>query len=116
MISKAIRITRVKAYQVNLPLYEGSYKWSGGKSVDTFDCTVCQIETNTGITGFGENTPLGPAYLAGISGAKAYSSCTFSVCVVNNLCLHLPRYLSLCGRDESGYKRARPEFDRTRSM
>ena len=29
-----MKITRIAAYRVELPLHEGSYKWSGGKSVD----------------------------------------------------------------------------------
>src|ERR1700730_11981237 len=58
-----MKITRIRAYQVNLPLHEGSYKWSGGKSVTVFDSTVVQIETDAGITGVGEVCPLGPYYL-----------------------------------------------------
>lgn len=46
-----------------LPLHEKSYKWSGGKSVDVFDATVVRVETDGGVVGFGENTPLGPCYL-----------------------------------------------------
>ena len=34
------RITRIQAFQVDLPLHEGSYKWSGGKSVEVFDSTI----------------------------------------------------------------------------
>ena len=48
-----MKITRIKVYQVDLPLHEGSYKWSGGKSVEVFDSTVVAIETDTGITGHG---------------------------------------------------------------
>ena len=58
-----MRITRVSAWQVDLPLHEGSYKWSGGKSVTVFDSTVVAIETDAGVTGYGEVCPLGPAYL-----------------------------------------------------
>jgi L-alanine-DL-glutamate epimerase-like enolase superfamily enzyme len=50
-------------YQVDLPLHEGSYHWSGGKSVDVFDSTVVSLETEAGITGWGECCPLGPHYL-----------------------------------------------------
>ncbi len=50
-------------YQVDLPIHEGSYKWSGGKSVSVFDSTVVRIETDNGITGHGEVCPLGPFYL-----------------------------------------------------
>lgn len=58
-----MRITRIAAWQVDLPLHEGSYKWSGGKSVVVFDSTVVAVETDAGITGYGEVCPLGPAYL-----------------------------------------------------
>src|SRR5438105_14423325 len=34
-----MKITRIFAHRVELPLREGSYKWSGGKSVTLFDST-----------------------------------------------------------------------------
>jgi len=58
-----MRIRRVQVYQVDLPLHEGAYKWSGGKSVEVFDSTVVRIETEQGLAGYGETCPLGPAYL-----------------------------------------------------
>jgi L-alanine-DL-glutamate epimerase-like enolase superfamily enzyme len=58
-----MQITRIAAWQVDLPLHEGNYKWSGGKSVAVFDSTVVAVETDVGITGYGEVCPLGPAYL-----------------------------------------------------
>ncbi len=67
-----MKITRIRAYQVNLPLREGSYKWSGGNAVSVFDSTVVAIDTDTGLTGHGEICPLGPAYLpAYAAGARA---------------------------------------------
>jgi L-alanine-DL-glutamate epimerase-like enolase superfamily enzyme len=58
-----MKITRIRCYQVDLPLHEKTYKWSGGKSVATFDSTIVQIDTDDGVTGFGEVCPLGPFYL-----------------------------------------------------
>ena len=58
-----MKIQRIRAYRVELPLHEGSYKWSGGKSVSVFDSTVIEIETDAGVTGWGEVCPLGPFYL-----------------------------------------------------
>ena len=58
-----MKIKRITAYQVDLPLHEGSYKWSGGKSVDVFDSTIVSIETDDGYIGYGECCPLGPFYL-----------------------------------------------------
>ena len=50
-------------FSVDLPLCEGRYSWSEGKSVDVFDTTVIQIDTDSGLQGFGEVCPLGPFYL-----------------------------------------------------
>jgi len=58
-----MKIKRIMAYQVDLPLHEGSYKWSGGKSVDVFDSTIVAVETDDGHIGYGECCPLGPFYL-----------------------------------------------------
>lgn len=58
-----MKITRISAYQVDLPLAEGPYNWSGGNTVSVFDSTVVRVETDTGIAGYGEVCPLGPAYL-----------------------------------------------------
>ena len=67
-----MRITAIRAYQIDLPLHEGSYKWSGGNAVTVFDSTVVAIDTDQGITGWGEVCPLGPAYLAAYAaGARA---------------------------------------------
>jgi L-alanine-DL-glutamate epimerase-like enolase superfamily enzyme len=58
-----MRITAILAYRVELPLHETSYKWSGGKSVTVFDSTIVEVQTDAGITGYGEVCPLGPFYL-----------------------------------------------------
>jgi L-alanine-DL-glutamate epimerase-like enolase superfamily enzyme len=59
-----MRISRIRAYRVELPLHEGQYNWSGGKSVAVFDSTVVEVQTDEGLVGYGEVCPLGPAYLA----------------------------------------------------
>ncbi len=58
-----MKISRIRAYRVELPLAEGSYKWSGGKAITVFDSTVIAVETDTGLVGHGEVCPLGPFYL-----------------------------------------------------
>jgi len=63
-----MQIRRIFAHQVDLPLYEGSYKWSGGKSVTVFDSTLVGVETDTGLVGYGEVCPLGPFYLPAYAG------------------------------------------------
>ena len=61
---QAMKISKITVWQVNLPLHEGDYKWSGGKSVKTFDSTIVGVETDEGVSGYGEVCPLGPVYLA----------------------------------------------------
>jgi len=63
-----MRIVRIAAYRVELPLREGRYNWSGGKSVSVFDSTVVRVDTDAGITGWGEVCPLGPFYLPAYAG------------------------------------------------
>jgi L-alanine-DL-glutamate epimerase-like enolase superfamily enzyme len=58
-----MKIKRIFAHRVELPLREGSYKWSGGKSVTVFDSTIVGVETDSGLIGYGEVCPLGPFYL-----------------------------------------------------
>lgn len=60
---KGLQISRISAYQVDLPLHESNYNWSKGNSISVFDSTVVKIETDDGITGFGECCPLGSMYL-----------------------------------------------------
>ncbi|MEM9021945.1 MAG: cis-3-hydroxy-L-proline dehydratase [Planctomycetota bacterium] len=67
-----MKITGISVYQVDLPLKEGNYSWSEGKQVDVFDSTVVEIQTDEGVTGYGEVCPLGPVYLpAYANGARA---------------------------------------------
>lgn len=63
-----MRITGLKVYQVDLPLKEGRYSWSNGNFVETFDSTVVAVETDAGVTGYGECCPLGSAYLPAYAG------------------------------------------------
>jgi len=58
-----MKIARILAYRVELPLHETTYKWSGGKSVAIFDSTIVRVETDEGLAGHGEVCPLGPFYL-----------------------------------------------------
>ncbi|HAK54128.1 MAG TPA: mandelate racemase [Acidobacteria bacterium] len=63
-----MKIARIAAFQVDLPLHEGRYHWSGGNSVEVFDSTIVRVETDTGVIGHGEVCPLGPAYLPAYAG------------------------------------------------
>ena len=58
-----MKISRIRVFQVDLPMKEGSYSWST-QSFSSFDSTVVLVDTDEGITGVGESCPLGPSYLA----------------------------------------------------
>lgn len=58
-----MKIERISAYQIDLPLVEGSYAWSEQKAITSYDTTVLRLDTDTGITGWAEICPLGPVYL-----------------------------------------------------
>ena len=66
-----MKITAIKAWQVDLPLKEGRYSWSNGNFVEVFDATVVAVETDAGITGYAECCPLGSAYLPAYAAGRA---------------------------------------------
>lgn len=58
-----MKITRISVYQVDLPL-EHPYWLSGGRlKFECLDATFVKIETDAGITGWGEGTPWGHTYV-----------------------------------------------------
>jgi cis-L-3-hydroxyproline dehydratase len=62
------RITRIRAYRQSQPFRDGDYGTAGGIAAG-FDSTIVAIDTDQGITGWGEMAPLGsfysPAFAAG---------------------------------------------------
>ena len=58
-----IRISRISAHQVQLPVKGRVYRMSMGKVISEATTTVVHVETNTGVSGFGEVCPLGSNYL-----------------------------------------------------
>ena len=99
-----MKITGFRLYQVDLPLHEGNYCWSEGKSVDVFDSTVLQIETDAGLSGFGEVCPLGPVYLPAYAvGARAGIEQ-----LAPQLLGHDPRQLGALNRTMDGLMKGHP--------
>ena len=85
----SLRIRRIAIYRTLLPLHEGSYKWSGGKSVEAFDTTVVGIETQCGITGYGECCPLGSSYIPAFpEGTRA----GIYMCTYTYICMYICIY------------------------
>ena len=58
-----MKITRIDVYQKTLHLSDTVYAWSKGRSVETLDATFVKLTTDDGLSGYGECTPLGPAYM-----------------------------------------------------
>ena len=65
-----MKITRITMYGYELTYRHGTYVMSGGRAAAAQDATVVAIETDAGITGFGEVCTLGntylPAFAAGV--------------------------------------------------
>ena len=79
-----MKIPRVAAYQVDLPLHQGNYQWSRGKSVDVFDSTVVRIDTDSGLIGYGEVCPLGPVYLPSYAAGARAGLCELAPALLRN--------------------------------
>lgn len=58
-----MKIKRIRAYRVVLHTTEGRYAWGRGRFVDELDSTIVRVDTDTGISGFGEICcPMAPGY------------------------------------------------------
>ena len=63
-----MKITSISVYQVELPL-EHPYRLSGGRLLfERLDSTFVRIDTDAGITGWGEGCPWGSTYLPAFPG------------------------------------------------
>lgn len=60
-----MRITRIMAYQADLHYAGRSYSFSKGRAYSAFPTTVVVLETDAGLSGYGEICPCGPAYMPG---------------------------------------------------
>ena len=63
-----MKITRIDVFGYDLHYAHGSYVMSGGRSVTALPSTVVRLQTDEGLTGWGEVCPLGATYLAGHAG------------------------------------------------
>lgn len=59
-----MKIDRIDVYEVTYRLVDARYAWSGGHAVTALTSAVVRVATDTGLVGFGEVCPLGPAYMA----------------------------------------------------
>lgn len=57
-----MKISRIRVFRVDLPIV-GGHRISGGRHFDTLDDTVVIVDTDGGISGIGENCPLGTGYV-----------------------------------------------------
>ena len=60
-----MRISRLAAYQAQLHYAGAAYSFSQGRAYTEFLTTVVAVETDAGLTGYGEICPCGPAYMPG---------------------------------------------------
>jgi cis-L-3-hydroxyproline dehydratase len=72
VIRPELAVTRVDVYGYDLTYVHGEYTMSGGRTVSRLESTVVRVVTESGLEGYGEVCPLGPAYLpAHAAGARA---------------------------------------------
>jgi len=64
-----MKIAKIDVYAVELPYAGEVYRLSAGRSYTSFDATIVEIHTDTGLTGLGESTPFGSTYIAEHSGS-----------------------------------------------
>jgi L-alanine-DL-glutamate epimerase-like enolase superfamily enzyme len=58
-----VKITGITVYELEYGLLGEKYSWSNGLFITSVTGMVVQVDTDEGISGFGEVCPLGPAYM-----------------------------------------------------
>ncbi len=58
-----MKITRISVWQLDLPLHKPYYLSGGRLRFEQLDSTIVRIETDAGLTGWGEGCPWGVTYL-----------------------------------------------------
>src|SRR5262245_6245153 len=71
----AVQIRAITAYRLELPFRDGPYICSGGRSALGFDTLIVRVDSDEGVSGWGEMAPLGgfydPAFPGGARAAFA---------------------------------------------
>ncbi len=106
-----MKIQRISVYQVDLPLHEGRYSWSGGKSVAVFDSTIVRIETDDGLVGCGEVCPLGPAYLPAYAGGARAGIAHLAPQLIGHDPTQVDRIADLMDAELKGHEYAKSALD-----
>ena len=106
-----MKIQRISVYQVDLPLNEGRYSWSGGKSVAVFDSTIVRIETDDGLVGCGEVCPLGPAYLPAYAGGARAGIAHLAPQLIGHDPTQVDRIADLMDAELKGHEYAKSALD-----
>lgn len=66
------KISDIAVFRALVPIKDGVYTMSGGRALNQYDTTLVRIRTVSGLTGWGEVTPLGSSYLPSYpDGARA---------------------------------------------
>ncbi|ASP34314.1 mandelate racemase/muconate lactonizing enzyme family protein [Labrenzia sp. VG12] len=58
-----MKITRIRIFKTDLPYVDGSYGWGAGNAITTARASVVVIDTDAGLSGYGEFTPCGENYM-----------------------------------------------------
>ena len=67
-----MKVSGVSVYRVALPVTGKGFRFSGGRVVRSTDSTIVRIDTDEGVSGWGETCPFGNDYLPAFAeGARA---------------------------------------------
>jgi len=106
-----MRIARVDVYGYDLTYVHGRYVMSGGRVIETLPSTVVRLTTESGVTGFGEVCPLGPAYLPGHAGGARAALAELAPAVVGLPVSNLAAVTAALDRALMGHGYAKSAID-----
>ena len=106
-----MKITSVKAYQVDLPYIGGTYFWGKGNAIRVASTTVMVLETDAGISGCGESCPIGGNYLAAYPEGVIPALARLAPAVIGQDPRHIHRIERLMDEALTGHPYAKSALD-----
>lgn len=106
-----MRIARIDAYQVDLPVSGGIYRLSGGRSYTSYDATNVRVTADCGRIGWGESTPFGATYVAAHAGSARAGLALLAPALIGMDPTHHDRLWERMQLTLSGHRAARCTVD-----
>ncbi|MDX1540399.1 MAG: mandelate racemase/muconate lactonizing enzyme family protein [Geminicoccaceae bacterium] len=106
-----MKIQRISVFAVDLPYVDGAYGFARRRSLAVADSTVVRIDTDDGITGWGECCPLGACYLPAFAEGLRAGIARLAPCLIGRDPTRIGALLHVMDRELQGHPYVKSAID-----